>query len=581
MLNQTCRCCAGALEVLLDLGAQPICSHFKSGADDPVATHPLALAQCIRCGQLQIQDPAPVALLRSPHSWVSYIEPEGHLDLLVDELCALPNASPQWRVGGLTYKDQSTLDRLRRRGWTNLWQLDPAADLEITDGATDLAIIQERLTPERARRAATKYGRSDVLLVRHILEHTHAPKDFLASLKELVVPGGLVVFECPDAQQAFLQCDYTILWEEHLWYFTPELFSRFFGYFSMRLERLRIYPYAVENSLVAFVSPHAVVENSRWPSPATVAEERAQMIRYANDFPRQKTAWQEWMQHAAGRVAAFGAGHSMCAFINFFALRKYIEFIADDHPRKLGLFLPGNGVPIRPSSLLQNGGIDHCLMGLSPESEIKVLAKQEPAQKAGVRFASIFATSSHAAPAVRTAAGAGKDVLTLDAKLPALDDTAVNQLRAEVWQSTRLRTRFTAHSSSTESLHEMLICLHANGYVRPHRHHGKAESIHVVAGFADLVLFAEDGRIEKVVPLGPYGSGRTWYIRLSHPVYHTLVLRGEDFIFQETTLGPFKREDTEMASWAPEEKDSPKIPAYKTFLLSEILTRGASNPNLS
>ena len=127
----------------------------------------------------------------------------------------------------------------------------------------------------------------------------------------------------------------------------------------------------------------------------------------------------------------------------------------------------------------------------------------------------------------------------------------------------------------------MLICLHANGYVRPHRHHGKAESIHVVAGFADLVLFAEDGRIEKVVPLGPYGSGRTWYIRLSHPVYHTLVLRGEDFIFQETTLGPFKREDTEMASWAPEEKDIPKIPAYKTFLLSEILTRGASNPNLS
>ena len=113
MRNLTCRCCAGALEVLLDLGLQPVCSHFKSQAGELSAHHPLALAQCTRCGQLQIEDPAPVALLRSPHAWVSYIEPEGHLDQLVDELCSLPNADPQWRVGGVTYKDQSTLERLR------------------------------------------------------------------------------------------------------------------------------------------------------------------------------------------------------------------------------------------------------------------------------------------------------------------------------------------------------------------------------------------------------------------------------------------------------------------------------------
>ncbi len=573
MLNQSCRCCTGALEVLLDLGDQPICSHFQASATESVARHPLALAQCRACGQLQIQDPAPVKLLRSPHNWVSYIEPEGHLDRLVDELCALPGAGPQWRVGGVTYKDHSTLERLRQRGWNSLWQLDPAADLEIEDGAADLAVIQELLTPERARRAAAKHGRADLLLVRHILEHTYAPGPFLAALKDLVVPGGLVVFECPDSQQAFLQRDYTVLWEEHLWYFTPELFSRFFTHFGQRFDRLLIYHYAVENSLVALVSPHAPVDGSRLPSPGTVQTEHARMLRYAGDFSRQRTAWQEWVRLAGGRVAAFGAGHSMCAFINFFVLNKSIEFIADDHPRKQGLFLPGNAVPIRPSAQLQAGGIEHCLMGLSPESETKVLARQEPAQQAGVRFVSIFPASMHAAPAVQTPAGSGKDVLKLDAELPVLGDEAVGRLRAEVRQSTRQRSRYTAHAASTDALHEMVICLHASGYVRPHRHHGKAESIHVVEGFADLILFTAEGAIDRVVPLGPYGSGRTWYARLPHPVYHTLVLRGEDFIFQETTLGPFKREDTEMALWAPEEKDVLGIANYKTYLLGEVLTR--------
>jgi cupin fold WbuC family metalloprotein len=581
MENLTCRCCAGTLEVLLDLGAQPICSHFKAHAGEKDKTHPLALAQCTGCGQLQIQDPAPVALLRSPHSWVSYIEPEGHLDQLVEELCAQPNAGPHWRVGGVTYKDDSTLERLRKRGWQNLCSLDLVADLEITDGATDLAVIQEHLTRERARRIATTHGRFDVLLVRHILEHTLSPRGFLAALTELITPEGLIIFECPDSQQAFLHREYTVLWEEHLWYFTPELFTQFFGHFDLHLERVHIYPYAVENSLVAFVSPRAFSTGHRRPSPAMVAAELASMRRYAGGFSRQKIAWQEWIGQSTGRVAAFGAGHAMTSFINFFELKEQIAFVADDHPMKQGLFLPGNDRVVKPSSALHEGGIDYCLMGLSTESEIKVLARQTAAQNAGVRFVSIFASSSHAAPAVKMVTSAEHDVLKLDTSLPVWDDGSIDRLRAAVRQSSRLRTRFCAHASAIDRLHEMLICLHADGYVRPHRHLGKAESIHVVEGFADLILFTDDGRIDQVIPLGPRSSGRTWFVLLARPVFHTLVLRGEDFIFQESTLGPFQCEATEMARWAPEEKDLSGASVYKNRLLGEALTRVTTSKSLS
>lgn len=564
---------------MLDLGPQPICSHFQADMRKSGNWHPLALARCLRCGQLQVQDPAPVSLLRSPHPWISYIEPEGHLDTLVDELCRLPGAGPQWRVAGVSYKDASTIERLQRRGWTKHWLLDPFEDLDIPDGVADLATIQEQLTPERAKNAAARHGKCDILIVRHILEHTQFPGNFLNALKELVETEGIVVFECPDSRQAFLNREYTVLWEEHLWYFTPQLFSRFFQQLGMRLERLIVYPYPIENSLVAVVKPHVKAEESEAVSPTLLSDERRQMESYGGEYPERKRAWLKWIETEGGRLAAFGAGHSMVAFINFFELGNLIEFVADDHPKKQGLFLPGSNVPIRPSILLQERGIDHCLMGLSPESEAKVLARQRQAQENGVRFVSIFPMSAFAVFLVRPERSSTRDVLKMDSSLPMHEDEAPKKLRGLASTSLRKRVRFSAHAAPSETLHEMLICLHESGYVRPHRHNARPESIHVVEGYADLILFSDTGGIERIVALGPYGSGLCWFVRLQQPVFHTLLLRGEDFIFMETTLGPFLKEATEMASWAPEENDVAAIQAYKCNLTGEVLTRGSRREN--
>lgn len=558
---------------MLNLGNQPICSHFLPTPNAKAPTHPLVFARCRACGQLQLSEPAPVAMLRSPHSWIKYIEPEGHLDRLTEELSALPGAGPMWRVGAVTYKDASMLDRFRKRGWDRLWQLDPATDLDVPDGSGYLALIQERLTPERARRIAEKYGRVDMLLARHILENTYQPAIFLAALKELVVPGGVVVFECPDAQPAFLHRDYTMIWEEHLWYFTPELLGRFFALFNMRLERLRIYSYSVENALVALVRPHAP-ERELGPLPASkLSYEHDRMREFVADFPRQKAAWQKWLKNGSGPVAAFGAGHSTCAFVNFFELAPHIEFVADDHPEKQGLFLPGSGISVMPSSKLIDDGIKHCLMGMSPESEAKVLARQGAALEKGIQFASIFPMSQYGAAVGKPAQSTTPDVRQMDPDLPTLDDAHIVELRDAVRTSSRFRNRFCAHASSSDPLHEMIICLHAKTYVRPHRHLQKAESIHVIEGFADLVVFDEHGAIDRVIQLGPPGSNRIGYIRLQRPVFHTLVLRGENFVFHETTLGPWQIEGTEMAPWSPAETDVAAVVTYKADLLGTVLTR--------
>lgn len=117
----------------------------------------------------------------------------------------------------------------------------------------------------------------------------------------------------------------------------------------------------------------------------------------------------------------------------------------------------------------------------------------------------------------------------------------------------RKRARICAHKDAADKLHEMLIVLDRDTYIRPHKHLDKSESFHVVEGAADVVIFDDAGNISEIVRMGDYGSGKTFFYRLAHACFHTVLVRSKCAVIHETTNGPFNRADTIFAPWAPEE----------------------------
>ena len=57
-----------------------------------------------------------------------------------------------------------------------------------------------------------------------------------------------------------------------------------------------------------------------------------------------------------------------------------------------------------------------------------------------------------------------------------------------------------------------MIILGRDGYIRPRRHPGKAESLYVIKGRAHLVLFDEDVTVKEVVTLIPPEENGFWTI---------------------------------------------------------------------
>jgi SAM-dependent methyltransferase len=391
MASVRCLNCNGAaVETLLDFGPQPPSNRFVPVGEVVLDAHALTLGQCAECGLVQLVDPMPAAMVCSRHAWLTYAEPEQHLDALVEHLATSVGAAA--RIVGLTYKDDSTLARFNRLGYPQTSRCDMKSDLGIHDPCAGLEAIQAVIDDALVDRLVAKYGKADLLIARHMLEHAHDPGRCLRALGRLLAPTGRLVFEMPDCRKFIDACDYSFIWEEHISYFSPrtvaDLASRN-GFWTV--ERL-VYPYPLEDSLVVIMQPAA--DCAPASDRNTLAQELAAGRRFAHEFNSIRLRYRNYFEslHKAGkRIAVFGAGHLAGKFLNLFGLKESVDWVIDDNPHKQGLAMPGSGLVIVGSSRLPE--VDLCMLSLNPESEQKVLAKHQSYVRSGGSFASIFALS--------------------------------------------------------------------------------------------------------------------------------------------------------------------------------------------
>lgn len=162
----------------------------------------------------------------------------------------------------------------------------------------------------------------------------------------------------------------------------------------------------------------------------------------------------------------------------------------------------------------------------------------------------------------------GQEVFVADEHIVSVGRKEMDLLKRTVHETDRKRVRLCAHKDIENTLHEMFVVYMSMTYVKPNKHIGKDESLHILEGEADFIFFDEAGKITAVIPLGDYNSGRQFYIRVPSFVYHTIIMKSEMLVIHEVTPGPFRREDTVWAPWAPQETDTEDVATFMNRLRS-------------
>jgi cupin fold WbuC family metalloprotein len=143
-----------------------------------------------------------------------------------------------------------------------------------------------------------------------------------------------------------------------------------------------------------------------------------------------------------------------------------------------------------------------------------------------------------------------------------VDEATIAMLVAAAGDEPRRRARLNLHNNDDDLLHEMIIAFRKDSLNLPHRHVGKSESMHVMRGRVDIVVFDDEGaEIRRIRLYGPefkVGEHRPSVFRMSAPLWHTVIPLDEVVVVHETTNGPFRAgKNMEVPPWAPSELDLP------------------------
>lgn len=384
----------GDVKLLIDLGMQPISNRYLNHLDEKEKLFSLKLGQCQITGLIQLINPVPHEELVPRYDWVTYFEPENHLDNLVSRIYELYINKKNQVIGGISFKDDSTLKRFETLGFKT-WRIDPKLDLKLGDNA-GVESIQAALNHKNGEGISKRNGKTDLLVIRHIWEHVYDQATFAEVLKEIIADDGYMIFEVPDCSNLIENIDYTMPWEEHLYYYTPMTFRQSLQDQGFELIDMEVVPYPYENSLVALVRKQTINFVKYEIEKKELDKSLKNGDCYARDYINQRKKVLKILSEIKmnKQIVLFGAGHTAGAFINHFSLEDFIEAVIDDNLNKQGLFMPKSRIPIRDSKTLYNN-YPLCLLSVNPIHEDNIILKHKMFIQEGGEIRSICPLSNY------------------------------------------------------------------------------------------------------------------------------------------------------------------------------------------
>ncbi len=343
---------------------------------------------------VQLADLADKEFYRPQFDWIKQNEPEAHLDRLVENLISLPGVTKDAPVWGLSYKDNSTVNRFKDRGFDECHTIDYGDQIKSKDIIYSIETIQSFINETFIEKLLDIYNPPKIVICRHLIEHAHQTDKFLKALKSLVSNGSYVVLEVPESNRLMRDLDYTMLWEEHVTYFTINSLKTSARLYSMDIVSTNTYSYPNEDCLIMVLNKNR--DNLDLPNDKNIIEsEETLFTSFAESYLNKKKKIHSLFKNLANnkkKIAIYGSGHISSIFINLFEVDKYIEFVIDDDKNKSGMFMPGSGLPIFDSRKLAENEIDICFISMNYENEQKVRKRNHNFVQNGGSFVSITPT---------------------------------------------------------------------------------------------------------------------------------------------------------------------------------------------
>jgi len=299
-------------------------------------------------------------------SWLRHAR--AYAEMAIDRF-ALGSAS---RVVEVASNDGYLLQYFVERGIPVLG-IEPAANVARVAIEQGIPSLVRFFGQPTARDLAADGTRADLLIGNNVLAHVPDLNDFVAGLKIVLAPGGVITMEFPHLARLMAENQFDTIYHEHFSYFSLIAVRRVFAYHGLTIFDVEELP--THGGSLRIFARHT--EDGSHPVGERVVEllareEQAGYTRLEHylAFGEQVKATKRKLLRFLGqakdaglRIVAYGAPAKGNTLLNYCgAGTDVIDFTVDRSPHKQGLFLPGTHIPIRTPEAIRELQPDYVLI---------------------------------------------------------------------------------------------------------------------------------------------------------------------------------------------------------------------------
>lgn len=349
-------CGSEHVQQCLDLGVQPPANELTATPTATVASFPLGLNNCAKCGHGQLSYFAPPETLFLHYLYRSDTSETlaRYFDWFADALLTEPGG-PQ-RVLEIGANDGSLLSKVRFRG-ADAVGIDPARNI-VSETCED-SIIREFFPSSRLGSE-----RFDTIIGLNVLAHNPAPAEMLAAVEALLTDNGRAIFQTSQARM-LVNGEFDTIYHEHYSFFTPRSLAACASRVGLRVRDWQLTD--IHGTSFVFELCKKDVTGSSTLRPFTNGEfsvqasdretlggfldgdMRPKYDAFARQARTRMVAVSDQLQDATNagqRTAMIGAAAKALTFSRAAGLE--FDYVLDEAKDKIGMFIPYTGNQIMP-----------------------------------------------------------------------------------------------------------------------------------------------------------------------------------------------------------------------------------------
>lgn len=376
MSTTTCRFCGAPLQdVFADLGMSPLANSYlppeRVNAMEPF--YPLRALVCGKCFLVQLEEFETPEQIFSDYAYFSSYSSSWleHSRRYAEQMIERLGLDERSHVVELASNDGYLLQFFRERQISVLG-VEPAANVAEVAKEKGIPTVVEFFGEDVARSLAGESA-ADLLLGNNVLAHVPDLNDFVAGMKVLLKPGGVITMEFPHLMRLIEENQWDTIYHEHFSYFSFLTVSAVFEAHQIKLFDVEELP--THGGSLRIYGAHADDEAKPETDAARELRERERAAGYESletylgyglrveADKRQILRFLIELKEQGKRVVAYGAPAKGNTLLNYCGVRgDMIEYTCDLNPHKQGQYLPGSHIPIRSPEALREDKPDVVLI---------------------------------------------------------------------------------------------------------------------------------------------------------------------------------------------------------------------------